>query len=815
MRPTIYIGLGGTGIRAISQTKKLYEDSYGVGQIPTHIAFLVMDFDLADIDNPNLPTPMGDDAVHINYSGSPRNHYAQHASKGDFPWMFDGNAHSLSHKITDGSGTMRTTGRFYTECSINSIETALVLCWHKITQTTYTEEADVCIVMSLAGGTGAGSFINIAEMVHRNYGKRAHIIGYGVLHGVFRAMDPLGVHTPKARENAYSSIVDLDYLMSASLVNPIKFEINGSVRELTSPIFHEFFVIDNVTASGNIIPTIEALCEAVGFCLFASSGDMGSAIQGGHNNNRWQGGNYDILNKKGWVQTLGGCQIVYKGDLLADIYGSKAAIELIRKMRLEGNGIEKVVTDWMDEVRIRENDGCDLLIDSIYSPEKMNKLKNPMITIVDTVSEINAETNRYINTLVEFPTEKVLEAFKESKIEALGDKLNAIMSTECSIGDAKQFLVTLKSYLQICKQEMEQEATKLTQELNSKTQAVEGALKEYDEYSHRAFQAFRGGGREDRLNNVSSLAKSALKLSIEIKRREAARDIFTALIAKVADYELKVETIDQELEHLSREYSDNVAKKEREQSSSTFVYDISFNERFNMPFYSEDIGIAGFVASLTKSLLDMDVYYELKPTIDDYVATLPKAVAYREVSITDVIEELPYDEYENIIKFIKSRSSCLLRINDRGLMSNEGHTPREMITNHLFLSIYRKNEHYNNERIERLWQGLRIVEQDCCVDFTYSTLDTLKQKILIYRENCSVIPYCIDAFDDMVVDEYEQQIKDSMMPGSTEFNPHFDKILFEEMRKQNFKLKPKSAESKACNAPIVGNIKIKSRLLRG
>ena len=28
MRPTIYIGLGGTGIRAIAQTKKMYEDAY-------------------------------------------------------------------------------------------------------------------------------------------------------------------------------------------------------------------------------------------------------------------------------------------------------------------------------------------------------------------------------------------------------------------------------------------------------------------------------------------------------------------------------------------------------------------------------------------------------------------------------------------------------------------------------------------------------------------------------------------------------------------------------------------------------------------
>ena len=45
IRPSIYIGLGGTGILAISQTKKMYEEEFGVGKIPNQIAFLAIDFD--------------------------------------------------------------------------------------------------------------------------------------------------------------------------------------------------------------------------------------------------------------------------------------------------------------------------------------------------------------------------------------------------------------------------------------------------------------------------------------------------------------------------------------------------------------------------------------------------------------------------------------------------------------------------------------------------------------------------------------------------------------------------------------------------
>lgn len=795
MRPTIYIGLGGTGIRAISQAKKLYEDIHGKGNIPNYIAFLAMDFNLRDIDSPKLPTPMGDDAVHINYNGSPRDHYEGRAKNGAYRWMFDGNTGSLQHKITDGAGQVRTTGRFYTEYVMNSIEPALARCWQQVSNITYINEAgeavpceeiDIHIVMSLAGGTGAGSFINIAEMVHRNYGKRAHIIGYGVLHGVFRTMDAMGTQTRRVRENAYSAILDLDYLMSASIANPIKLEINGAARELTGPIFNEFFVIDNVTAQGNIIPTVDALCEAVGSCLFASSGDMGSAIQGGQSNNRWQGGNYGILHKQGWVQALGGCQVVYKGGLLAEIYGAKAAVELIRKMRLEGTGIKEMVTSWMDEVKIRENELHDYLIDSIYSPVAMGKLKNPKITIEDTFSDIKAEASRYINTLVEFPAEKDLDTLKESKLSALADKLNTIMRAECGIGNAKQFLTVLKSQLQICKREMEQEVTEHTQLLTSKTQAVEAKLTEYDEYCHRLLFKNKKG-KEEYLNEVISNAKSALKEAIEIKRREAARDIFTALIAKVEEYAQQIEAIDQLLVNLSKAYTENATEKEFEKSSSTFEYDLSYNVRTNMPFNAEEIGLAGFMTTLSKSLLEMDIQKELKLAIDGYVATLPEAVAYREKRLIDVIESLSDKEYEILKTNIEAKSSSLLRINNRSQENNDG-KPTDLLVREYMFSLYSDQD--EQCRLQKDEAFIRKATGAAGCQFFPNTCEELRQKMFIFRTEYAVIPYCIDSLNDMVAEAYETQVKASMMPGSTSFNPHFDKTMFEEMRKQNFKLEP-------------------------
>lgn len=796
MRPTIYIGLGGTGIRAISHAKKLYEDVYGKGNIPNSIAFLAMDFNLKDIDSPSLATPMGDDAVLINYSGSPREHYASRSAKGAYRWMFDGNTSSLQNKISDGAGQVRTTGRFYTEYIMTSIEPALARCWQQVSNLTYVnnngeavpcEEIDIHIVMSLAGGTGAGSFINIAEMVHRNYGSRAHIIGYGVLHGIFRTIDTTGTQTRRVRENAYSSILDLDYLMSADIHNPIQLDINGGVRTLTGPIFHEFFVIDNVTAVGNIVPNVNSLCEAIGSCLFASSGDMGSTIQGGQSNNRWTQGNYGILHKKGWVQALGGCQVVYKGELLANIYGYRAAIELIRKMRLETADVRESVIGWMEESKVREDEGRDYLIDTIYSPETLGKIKDPRVDINDSIFNTHTEIEKYTNTLVEFPDTKALDILESEKKELLREKLTDILASENGVGAAKQFLATLKSYLLICKREMEAEAAELEQQKSNKEQGVKRALKEYEEYCNRSFLRRTDRGKEEHLGEVTVAAKSTLKTAIEIKRREAARDIFIALLSEVERYALQISAMDQLLDNLSREYTDCLADAEHEKGSTVFEYDLSYNERVNMPFNADEVGLAGFMSTLTTSLLDMDIQKDLKAAIDKYVASLPEAVAYRTKRLIDVINGLDDKEYAILKSNIEAKSSSLLRINNRGQENNDG-KPTDLLVREYLISLF--CDQGEQCRLETDQAFIRSATGAAGCQFMPNPCEALRQKMFIFRAEYAVIPYCIDAFNDMVVDAYDTQVKASMAAGATAFNPHFDKAMFEEMRKKNFKLEP-------------------------
>lgn len=795
MRPSIYIGLGGTGIRAIAQTKKLYEDVYGVGNIPKCIAFLAIDFNLADIKSPELPTSLEEDAIMIQYNGSPKEHYEGRVKRGAYSWVFPGNTDSLAHRISDGAGQVRTTGRFYTEYILNIIDAALQQRWLQVSNITYTDEnglsvpcqeIDIHVVMSLAGGTGAGSFINVAELISRKYGKRAHIFGYGVLHGVFRTQDPYGTHTPKVRVNAYSAIVDLDYLMHASVSNPVKIEINGGERELTSPIFNEFFVIDNQTANGNLVPNVKELCAAVGTCLFASSGDMGSTIQGGQSNNRWQQGSYGILHKKGWVQALGGCQIVYKGDQLAQIYGCKAAIELIRKMCQEGAEAQQLAQDWTEEAGVREDgEQYNMLIDSIVEPKTIDGLRLPMVDADSTVADNKSIITSYINNLADIPADDRVKEMMEEKKQSLLAKIRSLLSVENGVGNSRIFLKSLISLCEKYRMEMVNEAEQNKATLQSKSALLEKAIKEYEEYCDRLFKT--RSGKEERLETISKIAKDISKINYEIKRREIARDIFINLKKETEDLTRTLNNLDELLKTLSADYSQTLTNLQNPSASSCiFEYDLSVNDRLKMTL-KEDVSLASLLRSLPASLLDLDIETQLRPAIEKYIASLPQAVEYREKRIIDIINNLDDNAYTQLRDAIETKASSLLRLDNRS-QENENHQmPMQLMVHEYMVSLYCDT----NEQC-RLQQDPSFISKatgQAGCKFIPNPCEALRQKMFVFRAEYAIIPYCIELFGEDVVEEYERQVATANMGGAT-FNPHFDKNMYEMMVKNSFKLEP-------------------------
>ena len=771
MKPTIYIGLGGTGFRAVSHTKKMYEDMYGVGNIPPHIAFLVLDYDYSEYTSPHLATSIEDDAVPLNYNVDPRDYYRAHVVNSAFNWFFESNTCFLGHR-----SPYRTNGRFYTELQRATIEQALQARWQQVTNFIYgvaPANIDVHIVTSFCGGTGAGSFINIAELVQRNFGNRANIIGHGVMHGIFRAMDPCPTRRPFHHINAYSSILDLDYLMSASMDNPITFEINGATRTFTRPLFDEFFVIDNSTPNGVIVNQIDTLCENIGVYLFADNLNSQHAGFGAE----WFNGMYNILNKKGWVQSYGACLVAYKGEELADLYAKRYAAKLIEKMLQQSDNPQDATMEWIRDIGLHD----DLLIDQIFDSSRILKLREPVTNIYDTFNITNNIISHYINNLHEINTGETIASLREEYTHLIVLKIEELQR-EGKVAETRLFLESLICILKNLIQKNETEATDLrNNEFAKNSRFLKMAMTDYENSRNNILYSLLTHRAQVHLYDVNNLAKNKLKIAYEIKRREIAVEIYKLLIWE-ADCKLReIEGYIHTLENLRNEYT-MAANECMLAPYNVFEYDLSKKERVEMHVDDSDVDLQAFCTKFYKPILEMDIEHELKPVIYNFAKSRPQAMQYIEKSLADVINEMSDEEFELLRDKIIRLSSPWLQINDREQKNFHEMRPSEIMNHKYVFSFYGNEGDYN-----RLEYSL---PRNTMADFVQHNYGQLHQKMFVTRKDVAIIPYCIDSLKEHIQDLYERELRNSMA-----CNPHFDKTLFEEMRKKDFKLKPECPES--------------------
>ena len=208
MKPTIYLGLGGTGNLAISNAKRLYEEEYGKGNIPSSVAFVTVDFQTDMDKDAGLVTDISENFIRIEMATNPREFYRiRRENDGEYSWMFDGNTANIDNRISKGAKAVRTTGRLYTEMVLELIINRLNSTVNSVTDVDTNSDVaggvNIHMVMSLAGGTGAGSFITIANAIKQRYGNHVNLYGYGVMHSIFRTMDVSGNKTPNVELMLY------------------------------------------------------------------------------------------------------------------------------------------------------------------------------------------------------------------------------------------------------------------------------------------------------------------------------------------------------------------------------------------------------------------------------------------------------------------------------------------------------------------------------------------------------------------------------------------------------------------------------------
>ncbi len=284
VRPTLFVGLGGTGHRIGVYLKALFAGHQG--SQPGWLRLLV--FDTADealvVRLENGETVSLEPGVEfVNIGHVPVGRIIRHRQKQRaIAERFGESLMRLPPTVLrHGAKQVRLLGLMALYWHFHKVEGHLQRAiWHLAGRETGRRAVvdtgqgiNIFIVNSLCGGTGAGSFLDVAYLVRAlveelgDLGDLCQVTGLGVLPGAFP-----DVSGPNLLPNTVASLMELNHAMTRSDFRAAY--PNGRVIEPTSAPFNLYYVVDGVDERGRVWPGINAVCRLAGCALYLQMGSQ-------------------------------------------------------------------------------------------------------------------------------------------------------------------------------------------------------------------------------------------------------------------------------------------------------------------------------------------------------------------------------------------------------------------------------------------------------------------------------------------------------------------------------------------------------------
>ena len=776
----LYVGLGGTGMNALLHTKKMFIETYG--EVPPMIGFLGIDTD-GDAYKKELPSKYGPVSLSPNEQTPIQVEDAQAAymtSKQHFGWVHPDNVFALT-AMTKGAGQIRSNGRFALTCNFENLANKVRDAVGRITSASiktnpkydadFVGDVEVHMVFSMSGGTGAGTFINMAYVIRHALGK-CKVTGYAVLPDVFETMSQYGMD--RVKPNTYGSIMDLDYFMHLNGTEGLQFDYVTSTQDVKSRPFSAFFFIDNKNKSGDSYSNVDQLAEMISLALVTSSGELSGSVDSVTDNveKSIMNGDGMVGNKRAWVSGMGACEILFRGKDMCEINALKNSQRIIQRMISSCQDANMIVNNWIDspEVNIRENGGSenDNVIDFLLS-------KNPRYQLEDIDDDMAAENS--VNAFIEAvrPRDedgqnRILE-LKTRVLRELHNLTVKSINQECGVGLANDVLEGLQSQVNLFLKEMNQEKELLNEAQPRLQNAIKVASADLKEISSRFFK--KRSTLEDLRANVCE-AGMALAINIrEQKRRDGAVTFFSALLQAINEEKLKINAIENKLKAVNVSFTNKISALQNNVSrnnSASFQIDLAKQAINTIVINDDEIQIVDFLGKLpyTEKFYEIDTkpIEEIEDALLGYTRHLPTAKKWANTTIDDVMKEVDEknpEELNRILRMALGKASPLLNINTRGEVGYR-------VAHFTYVGVPMNSTILSeNNRLECLAGGERI-------NFTRLGMN---DRIIIYNQIGVVPAYFIGSLES-----YRQKYK-----NSTIFS-HFDYNLYNRMMKENFSLEP-------------------------
>lgn len=742
-KTSLYIGIGGTGCHILSMIKSRFIQEYDE-TLPANIRFLAIDTDECEkfIINENFLHICPERITPEEYLSNERELHDWYIDDGGpMPEVGCGTASNRKHaRLLLHMDAAKVFSRIRMHIS------ELIGAGRRIGNT----GVDVYLVMSLTGGTGSGICIPLA-MALSQY-ENVRLMGYGVLDGIFRKKDVGAPVFYNAFINAYSAMMELDYLQHADLTNPITMSVANVQCTLSRELFDEFYLMEPLNAAGEVIIDRKELLNSVALSMYASS-----FVTEGHKGDRGFLNREYVENKRSWLGSTCAFEIVYDGAKVSELYSSQVALNSIAKMLAE----HEIQVDSASFSKIFCPNGEVSFLEYLNAGLRINKSRFSLPVDTNDKATISKAISSYL----------VLEAFdssvKSNFVNTVGEYIKSLQGNYSLV---ENYICALRRVCHDIK-------TTVIEELES----VRQMLKHHEE-SLRV--------------STDALCRKSSFISFKVRRWEINDEVqhyaHNVKMARVDCMlrEYAIETLDSVMKLLDDMQSKNAEGRSialgMQDRLKKQIQRISFELQNDKERFVYNLSYQYWNSCVMKECDSVSVEYDrfMEHELLSYIENLPHAVKLRDLSVAEVIASLPEERYYEMLGFIDASLVGMLMLDKRGyhLYTGCGNDVVDMARS---VSVTLNGDDAIRSRMAKDIEHGQSWGHYSLVALTQAENENLRGKVIIAMHEGFVIPYCIDAFaPDIVQKEYYD----------TKQCAHIDAGIYEAMQKVSFTLKPASLD---------------------
>jgi hypothetical protein len=275
IRRNLVIGLGGTGLNVVYELKRKYQEVLGT-QRPFCTKFLVLD--TTDFEPSQGVTLHPAEFIKLEVPDAGR--VLQH-NKSVQRWFPTDPAIPLG-KISSGTSQLRPLGRLALFHNAERVRSGIRVRISEVAaiEPSYEEGGImvsgqsilVQVVGSLSGGTGSGTFLDVARICRNElsdeFGSRGELVGMMLLPDAFIGKP----ETTNVEANAYAAMKELDYDMGLTQDQTFEYDFS-SVRTLRvdRPTFSTLFLVNNINRKGLVFRDIRDVHHQMSLAMYIAS----------------------------------------------------------------------------------------------------------------------------------------------------------------------------------------------------------------------------------------------------------------------------------------------------------------------------------------------------------------------------------------------------------------------------------------------------------------------------------------------------------------------------------------------------------------